>query len=123
MLTTITARTTILGLHHWPNAPEHRAYLGVPHRHEFEATAEVVVGHGDREVEFHDLQDTLRDLLLAGGAPWGAGGVLADFGAQSCEMMAAGLYEDLTTLGYQPVRVTVSEDGQHDGTVYAGAVS
>jgi hypothetical protein len=115
---TVTARTRCIGFHRWPAAPEHRAYLRDRHRHEFHIAATVLAGHGDRAVEFHDLAAdlarhvwSLAERTLLPDA--------YDFGERSCEALAEGLAALLQDQGQQPLVVTVSEDGQHDGTWWA----
>ena len=103
MTTTIWVTTQFEGFHSWPDAPIHRAYLGEPHRHLFKVRVEVEVVHDDREVEFHDLLDAVKSRLPKS----------PDLGAQSCEMMAAGIATDVAAmLPGRTVRCEVSEDGE-----------
>lgn len=115
----ITASAQVTGLHHWPEAPERRAYLRNPHRHIFKAEAELSVTHGDREVEFHDLGEHVEVLLHGLGEQYHAESTLVDFGARSCEHLARTLFDRLTDEGMTVVRVTVSEDGEHAGVILA----
>lgn len=101
----VWAKVALVGFHHWPEAPAHRDYLGVRHRHEFVITAGVAVGHGNREVEFHDL----RDLIEAWWTP--------ERGAQSCEHIALDLQKALDQAGLSATRITVSEDGYDGATL------
>lgn len=123
--TTITATVRVPGLHHWPTAPEQRAYLRSPHRHLFVARATVYVGHHNRDVEFHDLGDDL------GAALRGATGTLAygehstsllDFGPQSCEHLATHVAEVLADR-YSVAEVSVSEDDEFTATVYPDPIA
>lgn len=123
--TTITARVSQPGLHHWPTAPEQRAYLRDPHRHLFVARATVYVGHDERDVEFHDLGDDLLSALR------GATGTLAfgshqtslyDFGAQSCESLARHCCEVLGGR-YALGSISVSEDDEFTATHFPDPIS
>jgi len=53
----VVVRHQVEGFHHWPDAPHHRSYLAVRHRHLFYLEVAVQVAHQDREIEFHDLRD------------------------------------------------------------------
>lgn len=59
------------------------------------------VHHDDREVEFHDLQDTARQLFPGG-----------DMGPMSCEHMARDLGNKIARHYGRAVEVQVSEDGE-----------
>ena len=101
------------GLHHWPGAEAPEEYLGTPHRHLFVVTVKLQVFHDDREVEINAaarwlsaLLPTLTDAPRTGDGP-------IDFGALSCERLAARIAEALqqrhgTDRG---ITVTVLEDG------------
>lgn len=106
-ISTIGVQTTVEGWHHWPDAPQHRAYLGQRHRHLFHVEANVDVLHDDREVEFHDLLDFVRANI---GGP--------EFGPMSCEMIASRLLKAIESRypGRNAV-VTVGEDGEVWATV------
>lgn len=100
--TDIVVRLTFEGFHRWPGAPDHRAYLRDSHRHLFHVEARVEVHHDDRELEFHDVQGFLREVLPHG-----------DLGARSCEMLARELVNAITRrYGERRVRVGVFEDGE-----------
>ena len=103
---------TIEGLHNWPAAPPHRAYLASLHRHLFHVSVRVAVKDDFREIEFHDLRDQGRKTMegyLDGGS----------FGGQSCERLARRLATDLSSLHGRAVTVHVSEDGEFGATVFA----
>lgn len=95
------------GFHHWPGAPEHRSYLRDPHRHLFHARVEVLVGDGDREVEFHDLRDAITEWVDSQER---------NFGPASCEHIAQRLIMHLSDQ-YDVQSVTVSEDGENGATL------
>jgi hypothetical protein len=102
-------RWTQIGFHRWPGATDRRAYLANRHRHLFHFAATISVTHDDREVEFHDLLDLVRNCT----AGWGE-----ELGGKSCEQMAELI---LVCVGVAyPARamsVTVSEDGEVEATV------
>ena len=99
---TVASRVMLVGWHSWPSAPDHRAYLRSLHRHVFHLEAEVEVTDPDREVEFHDLAQTIRDW-------WGWQEIMRDRG--SCESMAVELAGKLAS-DYDVIEVSVGEDGE-----------
>lgn len=106
---TAWATVDLPGWHHWPDAPPHRSYLRAPHRHLFRVRAEVVVNHDDRDVEFHDLQDVVREWW----EQYGDG----DVGPRSCETLARLLAAALVARGFAPATIDVSEDQENGATV------
>jgi hypothetical protein len=104
MTTTIFARINVPGFHHWPNAPVARAYLAVPHRHDFVIIGVKQVNHQNRAVEFHDLCQGMQRALVT-AYPVRVN-FETDFGDHSCEMIAAALLERLNLDACE-----VSEDG------------
>ena len=100
------------GVHSWPDAPEHRFYLRSPHRHRFVVTVWIQVAHENRDVEFHDLQDRVRDMIRQGRE-----GVI-NFSSLSCEHIARQLLYDLAAYGYTPLRVKVMEDDECGAEVW-----
>lgn len=109
MTATVWTRVSLPGFHCWPGATGKRAYLADRHRHLFRITVHVAVTHNDRYVEFHDLQDVIRDW-------WGRGA--RECGSASCEDLALDLWTVLQE-GYQlePTQVEVSEDDESGATV------
>lgn len=81
-ITTVVVRHEVIGFHHWPGAKGQRAYLSSRHRHKFFIEVELEVFHDDREVEFHDLLDNVRDYFAGIGEEWGS---------SSCETAAYGV--------------------------------
>jgi len=75
----------------------------------FYISVEMSVPHDDRAVEFHDLQDFIRDW-------WGDEQDVTDRG--SCEAMAASLADRLATpyLIQTVLSVSVGEDGENWAT-------
>ena len=55
----ITAHLHVPGLHYWPGAHDARDYLRSPHRHLFGIAATLEVRHDERDVEWHDLAETM----------------------------------------------------------------
>lgn len=106
--TTVWTRLALPGFHRWPAASGARAYLADRHRHLFHLEVEVPVDHDERQVEFHDLQDLVRDW-------WGPGA--RECGDASCETLAKQLLDHLHAHGIRPCRVVVAEDGESGATV------
>ena len=115
---TITAHTSVAGLHYWPDAPPRRAYLANLHRHLFRLSVTVPVSHNDRDVEFHDLQEASERALRDHGSPYHPESSLLDFGSSSCETLAVLVADLLEARGFHPIIVVVSEDGENEATIY-----
>lgn len=105
----VKVRVQVPGQHHWPDAPSEVAFLRNLHRHVFTVEVELVVGHGDREVEFFMCQRALEAFLRA---RWAERLPMLHFGAMSCEMIAQVVLDEFEP---QPRRVTVWEDGENAG--------
>lgn len=111
---TVWAGVELPGFHRWPTAPDSRDYLRSRHRHLFGITAHVAVGHDDRDVEFHDLQDLIRAWWAA--AP--ATGPARECGPMSCEALARELWTYLEAdHGLTVSRIDVCEDGECGATL------
>lgn len=113
----VWVRWTQEGWHNWPEAPERRAYLRDSHRHLFWYEVRVNItglGH-NRSLEFHNLLEFCREATRG-----------PNLGANSCEMLAAALGEDvrvwLLEMGVEAIctTVTVSEDNECGSTVTVG---
>ncbi len=100
MTTTVWVRFDFIGFHNWPEAPAGRAYLRERHRHRFFVEVEVDVS-ADRQIEFHDLLQTVRPAKPE-----------MELGAKSCEAIAARVGQLLAEDYKSPYTVTVSEDGE-----------
>lgn len=110
---TVWAKTTFVGWHYWPDAPAERAYLRDSHRHLFHVSAELEVGHDDREVEFHDLMRVVERSLEMIGDPveWGLGG--RNLGPRSCEAVARWVADAVArTYPGRLLSIEVSEDNE-----------
>lgn len=105
----VWATVDLPGYHRWEAAPAHRAYLASQHRHLFRVTAHAAVTGDDRQVEFHDLADAIREW-------WGGPGP-RDAGGSSCETLARHLAGWLARRQVPVTRTEVSEDGQC-GAIY-----
>lgn len=109
--TVVKVRFQVVGFHCWPQAPKVREYLKRDHRHVFHFQVEAQVSHGDREVEFHTLQEVawkqLEEIyyLDTGEAAW-------QFGPHSCETMANRLLQQLEGEFPGVSAVEVWEDGE-----------
>lgn len=117
----VWATADVPGFHHWPQAPDRRAYLRQPHRHLFGLRAEVAVGHDERQVEIHDLQDLMLQWWRHTYAVCNRFGpsttVARDCGPASCEAMARLMGRWLSNHAMAVVETRVSEDGQCGATV------
>lgn len=103
---TVWATVDLEGWHRWPDAPPHRDYLADRHRHLFKIAATVPVDDDHRQVEFHDLRDT----VVAAWQP--------EWDAASCERIAQHIAATILTAHQVPsCQVTVSEDGECGATV------
>lgn len=122
----IKIRTQFIALHRWPNAPESVSYLGNIHRHNFHVEVTLKVLSGDRELEFHQTQQTIDtaiiNMLVSQGTPWLENSPLAqDTGNLmimecSCEDMAECIFGALSPdIQGRVLSVVVSEDGEFDG--------
>ena len=110
----VIAGLQVTGLHFWEKAPDHRRYLRHPHRHDFTIRGFCPVFHGNREVEFHDLQGEMEKALAQTfGQEWSGDSLIYQFGQSSCEHIATAILEKLPKLS----RVEVFEDDR------AGSVS
>lgn len=101
-VTTIVVRHRFEGFHRWPGATGKRQYLSARHRHLFHLEVEVATWHGDREIEFHDLLDTVKTPTNQ-----------TEWGSSSCEDIAFAIGAFVLT--YYPGRamtVSVFEDGE-----------
>jgi hypothetical protein len=107
----IHIRLTRPGFHHWPGAPEHRAYLAAKHRHLFAVEVTTAVHDDDREIEFHDVRDAASAFLDC------IQGRDGDFGSRSCEQIARELAGHLAGYYKRPVIASVWEDWEFGATV------
>lgn len=101
-------------MHQWPDAHVRRAYLASPHMHTFHITGEAPVQHNDRDIEFHDLRDELRNQVewLLAETPYDqrflGNPLQVTFGNRSCETIASQLLDRIDALDV--VRVREDED-------------
>lgn len=109
---TVWATARLPGFHCWPAAPDSRAYLRERHRHLFHVRADALVSHDDRDIEFHDLSDMLREW-------WGHGD--RQCGDRSCEALARELAGYLLERGVTVTTAEVAEDGECGAVVTIAA--
>lgn len=115
MTTTVWVTHSFVGFHRWAGATGTRGYLAHRHRHLFMVRAEVAVHHDDRDVEFHDLLDTVT-ACCAGLGDTGPSG--RELGSMSCEMVAHAVFDAIEkTWPGRATRVEISEDGEVGATV------
>lgn len=109
------ARLTAVGLHCWPDAPEHRAYLRHVHRHLFCFEVTVVAGHPEEHRDPLEIASRTRALLAVFYPPNAAGD--HDFKDDSCELVALNLLDKLALIyPARPITVTVLEDNENGAT-------
>ena len=114
--TSIGVTASFTGIHCWPDAPAHRAYLASPHRHKFGVKVEVSVAGHDREIEFHDLLDNVGRMLPSPSVLLQDGGNA--YLNMSCEHHAKRILDLLScTYPGRAISVTVDEDGECFATV------
>lgn len=94
--------TTKSGFHRWPDAPPHRAYLGLRHQHTFFFEVHIPVEKADRDLEFHDERERL-ECIVETMFPNG------EFGDKSCESIAIDILREMPEAG----AARVGEDPQH----------
>lgn len=107
----ITVRGQYDGFHAYEDAPEQVAFLKAMHRHLFKWEASIEVFHDDRELEFFMVQESINRTII----PF----LRLQHNLGSCEQQAEIILEGLVN-NYGAKRryiVTVSEDGESDGTV------
>lgn len=134
MKTFVEIRWHVLGMHHYPGAPDAVAFLRNPHRHIFHMRAKVAVGHNNRDVEFILLKRDCLAFNIANckGTALNAAqhealewckfnkeAWLFDFGSLSCEQIASEIFLHLSGLGYDVRVVGCGEDGEFEATVEA----
>ena len=111
--TFVTAKVKVPGYHYWPDAHPHRKYLRSEHRHLFTINVGVSVDRS-RGVEFHDLQEAIREALFDIYPKRDNDGFL--FADQSCEDIALTLGTRLCD-SLPVVYVEVSEDDENSATI------
>lgn len=125
MKTLVWARHTFRAAHCWPDAPQHRAYLAIPHPHEFGVTVRVLVDDDAdpdaRSIECHDLASKvmIQARALVSNRPW-TNGHEPDLGPMSCESIAIYFARGIARAFGQAVwkvNVEVDEDGVAGATI------
>jgi hypothetical protein len=101
----------VVGFHYYPHAPKQVSFLRDSHRHTFGFECVFSVQDLNRELEFFIMRDKIVSHLDKIYPRHITGGL--DFGAMSCEMIAAEL---VTTFGL--VSCKVDEDGENWGKAY-----
>ena len=108
----VIATFKVPGFHNWPDAPDGERYLRASHRHLFTFRIEVDVSHADRDVEFHVLLAHAKARIVSRlyDATNDVHGY--DFGAQSCEHLAQGLHDRLSSQFPSISAIEVWEDDE-----------
>lgn len=99
------------GFHRWPDALPAVSFLSAQHRHMFTIRVEFVVSHADRQREFFITQAHTTDVL---NKLWPRNDNGYEFGASSCEHIAAALLNEL-----HATAVEVWEDDENGARVEA----
>lgn len=84
----VETKVTFSGLHHWSRAAN---YLAQTHRHLFVIRARKSINHGDRDVEFIELGNSIRQFIVDKFEMTKDG--TYNLGETSCESLALMLYE------------------------------
>ena len=105
----ITVTADFVAQHRWQACPfDEFAFLRDWHRHKFLVYLTVPVSHGDRQLEFFDVQSKLKkilDLYYGRKFEW------------SCETFAEQIILNMLERGVPVISCTVSEDGENSATV------
>lgn len=100
---------TMPGFHHYPEAPEDVAFLRDRHRHLFHFRLYFRVSHHNRDLEFFQQAQKVKQLLRSEfGEP-------CEFENCSCEMVADWFLDRFQSEGC--FKVEVSEDGENGSVV------
>lgn len=101
----VEIRTSFIGFHAWPDAPEDVAFLRTRHRHVFHVRARKEVLFLNRSIEFFTLKNKIT-RYIHDHYPDG------ELYNLSCEMFALGLADV-----FDLAECEVSEDGENSGIV------
>ena len=101
------AKVTFSGLHHWARADN---YLSQLHRHLFVIRARKAITHIDRDVEFIELANEIRQYINAKFETTGDGSY--NLGETSCESLALMLFQE-----FELQSCWVLEDDENGGGV------
>jgi len=113
-LGTVFIRTSFIGFHCWPDAPDSESYLRHLHRHTFGVRVEHrAISDNVRGIEFHQLRKA-TDHVLANEVQ----SAMDKDHSLSCEEIAKVIAEGLYLQGYRPGVVEVDEDGECGGAIY-----
>jgi hypothetical protein len=109
----IVATFAVPGFHCWNNAPKKYDYLGRKHRHLFYVRVVLPVAHVNRDVEFIEFGQIVKQWLLDNHPLSGMAGV-CDFDTLSCEAIAVELVQKFSLS-----QCSVMEDNENGAIVYA----
>ncbi len=103
----VNTYSSIIGFHHYPDAPEWCAYLANRHRHNFIIKCGFKVNGNDREIEINEQQREIETFLDNNfGYP-------CEFGPMSCEAIAEFILSEFEKM----VECQVLEDGYGGATL------
>ena len=89
----ISVNVKVEAFHCWPEPCQGREYLSNPHLHQFDIRIWLPVRHSDRQVEFHDLKESLAKAARKIAKPFDQG--FLDFGSLSCEQIGLEILKDM----------------------------
>ena len=113
----ITVVNDFIGYHRYANAPEDVAFLRAWHRHHFIVKTSVNVNHNERDIEFFELQNMIKEFVL-GNFNKPQEEYLDGIWIESCENLAEAIVDYLSLeLNRSFIEVSVGEDGESEATV------
>jgi len=95
MRTEVIVSIFIQGFHYWEDARESVNFLRHEHFHNFKIVAYVEVDHSDRQIEFFEFAEKLRQFISKRFPNASSIVTGIDFGTMSCEQIALVLVEGL----------------------------
>ena len=104
----IEVEVNVLGYHKWQGASDKREYLSYPHQHNFTVKLRLYPRGLDRELEFHDVRESLWSYLTFTY-------FFGSIRSESCEMMARDIYYWAKSQYSTSIEVFVSEEGNLTG--------
>jgi len=112
--TEIFVRTTFVGYHNWPEAPEEVDFLRNRHRHVFHVEVHFPI-IADRQLEFFIMKRVVNEAINFTFPHDNLNGEF-ELGENSCENICLTLEGYLTK--YNPTKIIVSEDNENGSILY-----
>lgn len=108
-LTVLKVGVVVRRQHCWPAAPPEVGWLQSMHPHDFIVSVELPVTEHDRELEFYQVQDKLRQAFIDS---------VPEQSTMSCEHMAAATYDRLNYFSLPIRSISVFEDQFFGATIH-----